>query len=115
LGALRVTGVDATRFLQGQLSSDLGRVSAERSTLAGLHNPQGRTIALLRIVHLAPNDLLALLPRELAAAVAARLSKYVLRAKVKVTDESQSWRITGLIASGLGAATEPRGSQASPA
>jgi hypothetical protein len=103
LGALRVAGADAARFLQGQVSSDLGRVSAERSTLAGLHNPQGRTIALLRIVYLAPNDLLALLPRELTDTVASRLSKYVLRAKVKVTDESQSWRITGLIASGLAA------------
>ena len=64
LGAVRVMGADATRFLQGQVSSDLGRVSAERSTLAGLHNPQGRTIALLRIVHLAPNEFLVLLPRE---------------------------------------------------
>lgn len=108
LGALRVAGVDAVRFLQGQLSNDLARVSAERSALAGLHNPQGRTIALLRIVQLAPNDFLALLPRELAATVASRLSKYVLRAKVKVTDESRSWRITGLIASGLGAAPEFR-------
>jgi folate-binding protein YgfZ len=98
LGALRIAGADAVRFLQGQLSNDLGRVSAERSVLAGLHNPQGRTIALLRIVQLAPGDLLALLPRELAACVASRLSRYVLRAKVKVTDESSRWHITGLIA-----------------
>jgi folate-binding protein YgfZ len=103
LGALRVTGADAVRFLQGQLSNDLGRASAERSVLAGLHNPQGRTIALLRIVQLAPDDLLALLPRELAAPVASRLSKYVLRAKVKVTDESSGWSITGLIATAVGA------------
>ena len=102
LGALRVAGADAARFLQGQLSNDLGRVSAERSALAGLHNPQGRAIALLRIVQLAADDFLALLPRELAAAVAARLSKYVLRAKVTVTDDSQGWRITGLVACGLG-------------
>lgn len=100
LGALRVAGADAARFLQGQLSNDLARVSAERSALAGLHNPQGRTIALLRVVQLAPNDFLAVLPRELAALVAERLSKYVLRAKVKVSDESPSWRITGLIACG---------------
>ncbi|HVS75510.1 MAG TPA: hypothetical protein VHE11_01160, partial [Steroidobacteraceae bacterium] len=106
LGAVRIAGADAVRFLQGQLSNDLGRVSPERSVLAGLHNPQGRTIALLRIVQLAPDDLLALLPRELAAAVASRLSKYVLRAKVKVTDESHGWRITGLIASGLGAVAD---------
>ena len=104
LGAVRVTGADAARFLQGQLSNDLGRVSAERSALAGFHNPQGRAIALLRIVQLAADDFLALLPRELAASVGARLSKYVLRAKVKVTDDSQSWRITGLVACGLGRA-----------
>jgi tRNA-modifying protein YgfZ len=100
LGAVRVRGADAARFLQGQLSNDLGRVSAARSALAGLHNPQGRTIALLRIVQLAADDLLALLPRELAPSVAGRLSKYVLRAKVSVSDDSQSWRITGLIACG---------------
>ena len=102
LGALRICGTDAVRFLQGQLSNDLGRVSAERSVLAGLHNPQGRAIALLRVVQLAPNDFLALLPRELAASVAARLTKYVLRAKVTIADESPHWRIGGLMASGLG-------------
>jgi hypothetical protein len=114
LGALRVSGADAARFLQGQLSNDLGRVSAERSALAGLHNPQGRTIALLRIVQLGPDDFLALLPHELAAAVASRLSKYMLRAKVKVSEESQSWRITGLISSGLGTATGLRSPGAAP-
>jgi hypothetical protein len=115
LGALRVVGVDAARFLQGQLSNDIARVSAERSALAALHNPQGRAIALLRIVQLAPNDFLALLPQELAAAVASRLSKYVLRAKVKVTDESPSWRITGLIASGLDVATQIQSAAAASA
>jgi tRNA-modifying protein YgfZ len=99
LGVLRFVGSDAVRFLQGQLSNDLARVSTERSALAGLHNPQGRTIALLRIVQLAPDDLLALLPRELTATVAARMTKYVLRARVTVTDDSPSWRIAGLIAS----------------
>jgi len=107
LGAVRVAGADASRFLQGQLSNDLGRVSAQRSALAGLHNPQGRAIALMRIVHLAADDFIALLPRELAPSVAARLSKYVLRAKVKVTDDSQGWRIAGLIACGHGHADYP--------
>ena len=115
LGALRIAGADAARFLQGQLSNDLGRVSAERSALGGLHNPQGRTVALLRIVHLAPNDFLALLPRELAAPVAARLSKYVLRAKVKVTDESPTWRVAGVIACGVGAPMQPHAAQAASA
>ena len=47
-----------------------------------------------------------MLPRELATNVAGRLSRYVLRAKVKVTDESQNWRISGLIACGLGGTAE---------
>lgn len=110
LGVVRFAGADAARFLQGQLSNDIGRVSAERSVLAGFHNPQGRTIALLRIVQIQPNDFLALLPRELAPAVAGRLSKYVLRAKVKVSDDSPGWRITGLIACGRGG-TEPHSPQ----
>ena len=110
LGALRVRGPDAVRFLQGQLSNDIARLTGQRSILAGFHNPQGRTIALLRLVQLeagatagaAPDDLLAILPRELAATVATRLSKYVLRSKVKITDESASWPVAGLIASEVG-------------
>ena len=56
LGVLRFRGVDAVRFLQGQVSNDVERLSAERSQLAGYHNPQGRAIALLRLVQLAPDD-----------------------------------------------------------
>jgi hypothetical protein len=40
------------------------------------------------------------LPAELVAPVAARLARFVLRAKVRLTDESQQWRIRGLLALG---------------
>src|SRR6202012_2656047 len=65
LGVLRLRGPDSVRFLQGQVSSDVERLTPERSVLAGYHNPQGRAIAVLRLVQLAPEDLLAVLPREL--------------------------------------------------
>ena len=99
LGAIRVQGADNLRFLQGQLSNDSLKVSAVRSQLSGLHTPQGRTVALLRLVVVAPGEVLAILPRELAASVAARLSKYVLRAKAKVSDVSADWSFHGLILS----------------
>ena len=99
-GALRFRGADAVRFLQGQLSSDVSHLAAERSLLGGYHSPQGRTIALLRLVHLGANEVLAILPRELAAPVAQRLAKFVLRSKVTITDESAQWRIAGLICEG---------------
>jgi tRNA-modifying protein YgfZ len=96
-GVLRVRGADVAAFLQGQLSNDVALLSATRSLLAGYHNPQGRVIALLRLIEYAPAEVLAVLPRELAAAVAARLAKFVLRAKVQLADESQRWRVTGVI------------------
>jgi tRNA-modifying protein YgfZ len=98
LGAVRVQGPDAVRFLQGQLSNDVALLSADRSLLAGLHNAQGRVIALMRLIWLGEGDVLAVLPRELAAGVAVRLGKFVLRAKAKVSDGSQEWAFFGLTA-----------------
>ena len=98
LGVLRVAGADAVRFLQGQLSNDLTRLGPERSLLAGYHTPQGRTIALVRLISLGEDAILAILPRELVAAVAQRLAKYVLRSKVTLADASAQWHIEGLAA-----------------
>jgi hypothetical protein len=97
-GAVRITGSDGVRFLQGQLSNDVQLLSSEHSLLAGYHNPQGRTIALLHLVRTGPEEILAILPRELAARVAARLAKFILRAKVAIQDVSDSVRIDGLVA-----------------
>ena len=98
LGALRSRGADARAFLQGQLSNDMSRLAPGRALIAGYHNPQGRAVALVRLVQLADDDLLAVLPRELVAPLAARLGKYVLRSKVKLTDDSAQWRIDGVFA-----------------
>ena len=96
LGAVRIAGADALPFLQGQLSNDVTRLGPEQALLAGYHNPQGRVIALLRLVWLADGEVLAVLPRELAGPVAQRLARYVLRAKATVSDVSQAWSIGGL-------------------
>jgi tRNA-modifying protein YgfZ len=98
LGVLRVRGADVVSFLQGQLSNDVALLGPGHSLLAGYHNPQGRVIALLRLLQAAPDEVLAILPRELAAPTTSRLAKFILRAKVKVADESASWQVTGLVA-----------------
>src|SRR5215472_8673392 len=96
LGVLRIRGTDALTFLQGQLSNDLGRLEPEGSLLAGLHNPQGRTLALLRLLRMDAHDMLAVLPRELVASAAQRLRRYVLRSKVQISDETAAWRVIGI-------------------
>lgn len=84
LGLLRFRGRDAAAFLQGQLSSDVDALAVGSTQLAGYHNPQGRVIALLRLVRAGPEELLALLPQELAAPVAQRLRRFVLRSKLTI-------------------------------
>lgn len=100
LGALRVHGADAARFLQGQLSSDVLALPDGRMQLAGYHSPQGRALAVLRLVRIAPDDILAVLPRELAGPLAERLRRYVLRAKAKIEDASAQWTVAGLVDDG---------------
>jgi folate-binding protein YgfZ len=97
LAILRFRGADAQKFLQGQLSNDVQRLSADVLLRAGLHNPQGRTLALLAMTAVAPDDLLALLPGDLIQAVASQLKRYVLRSKVDISDETTGYRIYGFV------------------
>jgi folate-binding protein YgfZ len=95
LGVLAFRGVDAARFLQGQLSADTEKLPPGAGTLAGLHNAQGRVTALLALVRHAPDEFFAVLPRELAGRVAQTLGKFVFRAKVRIGDESENIRVLG--------------------
>ena len=96
LGILAVRGVDARKFLNGQLSQDVIGLAADRVELAGLHNPQGRLVALLRLVPLGADDVLCVLPRILLGDTLATLRKFLLRAKATLTDESANWIIEGV-------------------
>jgi folate-binding protein YgfZ len=98
-GVLAARGAGGSAFLQGQLSNDLARLTAHVSLLAGLHNPQGRALAVLRLVRTAPEEILAVLPREIVEATVARLRKFVLRAKVAISDESAAFQVVGIAGS----------------
>jgi folate-binding protein YgfZ len=95
LGVLAFRGADAARFLQGQLSADVEKLEVGGSSLAGLHNPQGRVIAILALLRTSPDEILAVLPRQLCANVEQRLRKYILRAKVKIEDLTTSVAVLG--------------------
>jgi hypothetical protein len=95
MGVLAFRGVEAARFLQGQLSADVENLAIGASSLAGLHNPQGRVIAILALLRTTPDEVLAVLPRQLCATVEQRLRKYILRAKVKIEDLTRSFTVLG--------------------
>ena len=89
-GLLHFRGTDSVKFLQGQLSNDMRSLSNAGSLLAGLHNPQGRVLALLRLLAPAPDHVVALLPAELAGTIATALRRYVLRAKVTISADADT-------------------------
>lgn len=99
-GVLAVRGPEARRFLNGQVSQDVLALDPSRVRLAGLNNPQGRLLALMRLV--APADdatghtVHCVLPRALVAETRTLLQRYLLRAKATVHDESDAWRLEGL-------------------
>jgi tRNA-modifying protein YgfZ len=97
-GVIAFRGPDAARFLQGQLSADMEKLAAGARTLAGLHNPQGRVVALLDCTRISPDEIVASLPRELASPVLLRLRKYILRAKLRIDEVTEAAPVVDALA-----------------
>jgi folate-binding protein YgfZ len=112
LGVVRCHGPDAAAFLQGQLTSDVARLSSGATQIAACATPQGRVIAVL---HLARHgDVIdALLPAELAPMLIARLKKFVLRARVEI-ERLDGWSVTWLNAGPARSPTPAASSHANP-
>ncbi len=111
LDAISIRGPDARDFLQGQLSQDLDRVTPSTPRLAGLHDPQGRCIALLRLFALDAGNWLAVMPHELLSPVSERLRKYVLRSRVQLAPATSQWRAYGVWGPDAAAAAATRAHQ----
>src|ERR1051325_5885684 len=94
-GLLSVQGADAREFLHAQLTNDIQNLSPERAALAGWCSAKGRLLATFLVIP-APQGFLLQLARDIAPAVAKRLGMFVLRAKVKIVDESASWMQDGI-------------------
>lgn len=86
-GLIAAHGTDAVQFLQGQLTCDVQRVSADHSLLGAFCSPKGRVLASFRLFRREDGFYLEL-PQQLVEITLARLRKYVLRAKVVLTDAS---------------------------
>ncbi|TXT25858.1 MAG: folate-binding protein YgfZ [Gallionellaceae bacterium] len=94
-GVLKVAGEDAQNFLQNLLSSDVQAVSATQAQPSSLNTPKGRILATF-LIWQTGNDRFLHLPRVLCPAIQKKLSLYVLRAKVKISDASDETVCLGL-------------------
>ena len=114
LGVIRVAGVDAASFLQGQLTQDFVLLGPEQARLAAFCSAKGRMqasfIGFKRPVSAAVDgqpdtqitqtnsvpEILLICSRDILAATLKRLSMFVMRAKVKLTDATDEFQLLGL-------------------
>lgn len=108
LAVLDMRGRDVIRFLQGQVSNDVELLAERGSLLAALCNAQGRVVAVLRLLQVAPEHVLIVLPSDLAEPVRQLLSKYILRSKVTIAAGSAAWRVYGVAGPDAAAAAVTR-------
>jgi hypothetical protein len=93
LTTFRLSGADTIPFLQGQLSSNLQRLSADMSQLSSYSSPKGRMLALFRLLMAEDGSVVVVLPRSVAAPTRKRLQMFVLRSAVTFSD-SEAGEIT---------------------
>ena len=84
LDIIKISGVDAETFIQGQITNDITLLSEEeKSIYAGYCSPKGRLLAFFFITRMDANYFL-FCPPCISEAISKRLSMYVLRAKVEI-------------------------------
>ncbi len=101
-GVIAIDGEDAVGFAHNLLTNDIKSLGEDNACLAGLCNPKGRLLATL-LVWPEAQGLRLSLAADLLPTVQKKLSMYVLRSKVRLSDASRETLLLGL--SGPSAAT----------
>ena len=94
-GVIRASGEEAADFLHNLMTNDIKGLAADGLRRAGFCSPKGRLLADFRIWREGDDYLLAL-AADIHAALLKKLSMYVLRAKVKLTDASADRLLLGV-------------------
>ncbi|MBI3525137.1 MAG: folate-binding protein YgfZ, partial [Betaproteobacteria bacterium] len=94
-GLIRVAGPDAAGFLHNLLTNDVKGLPADAARRYGFCNVKGRLLANMLMWREA-DDLLIALSADLHALILKKLSMFVLRSKVKLTDAGDERVLLGL-------------------
>jgi len=96
LGTLQVTGEEAQSFLQNLLTNDVNALKINQSQLSGFCNAKGRLFSIFLLVR--RNDSYQIvLPLDMCSLLSQRLSMYMLRSKVTISNISTSTACVGLV------------------
>jgi len=94
-GLIRASGEEAAPFLHNLLTNDIKSLTSDQARIAGLCSAKGRLMADFVIWH-EGGDLLLKLSADILPAILKKLSMYVLRSKVKLSDDSANKVLIGV-------------------
>ena len=96
LGVIRVEGADAASFLHNQLTQDFSLLALSQARLAAYCSAQGRMLSSFYGFKRSQTEVLLVCSLDLLAPTIQRLSRFVLRAKVRLSDASADYKLCGL-------------------
>lgn len=95
LGVIAVTGEDRVKFLQGQVTADVAKLTPEYAQLAAFCNPQGRIQSLFYL--LSDNQQIwLLLPTDILPQTLTALAKYAVFYQCELVDVSDQFQVLGV-------------------
>jgi hypothetical protein len=106
-GVIQAQGEDAANFLHNQLSNDVLLLPVGQSRLAAFCSAKGRMQASFVVIKTAPDTVLLVMSLDLLPQTLKRLSMFVLRAKVKMSDATDQWKLRGLLGDSARAVLDP--------
>jgi len=86
-GLIKVSGTDAVSFLQGQLTTDVNKVTENHAQLSAYCDPKGQVLAIFLVFKYQENLYLSF-NYSLKEAIFKRLSMFVMRSDVQLSDVS---------------------------
>jgi folate-binding protein YgfZ len=96
-GVIKVAGEDALSFLHNQLTQDFINLKEDQANFCVFCNAKGRIQASFIAIESLKNEILLITSADLVLQTVKRLSMFVLRSKVKITDATEQYDLLGTI------------------
>ncbi|MDQ6958089.1 MAG: folate-binding protein [Mariprofundaceae bacterium] len=81
---LKASGSDIRKYLQGQITQDMGKLTAGKGIHSFILTPQGKTVSELYILEGNSDELILLTPSDYAVSTVARLRQFALGYQLRI-------------------------------
>jgi folate-binding protein YgfZ len=93
LASLAITGPDAFRFIQGQVTNDLNQLTDTTQLLAAICTPDGKLVTIMSIQQVNADHLRLITYSEHLTLLSERLSRFRIRVKAEIHPEEVGWLV----------------------